>query len=263
VLEIGPGLGHLTQHLAGAAQHVIAIEIDQSLIPALRYVLAKRPNVTLLHGDILQLDPGQLVAGRLGTGQLGTGQLGTGRLGAGRPIDQSTNYQSPNPHYKVVANIPYYITSAIIRRLLEAALKPRLIVLTVQLEVAQRMVAQPDDMNLLAVSVQFYGVPRIMTRIKASAFYPAPDVDSAVVRIDLFDAPQIDVGDVDQFFAVVKAGFSQKRKQLHNALRAGLGCSAAEIDQTLKSAHIDPKRRAETLTLEEWARIAEGMMAAR
>ncbi len=258
ILEIGPGLGHLTQHLARAAQHVVAVEIDQSLIPALRYVLADRPNVTLIHGDILQLDPGELV----------TGQLGTGQLGTRRPIDQLTNRpvdQSTNPQltYKVIANIPYYVTSAIIRHLLEAALKPEMIVLTIQLEVAQRIVAQPDDMNLLAVSVQLYGEPRIMTRLKAGAFYPAPDVDSAVVRIDLFDEPRVKVADVDTFFAVVKAGFSHKRKQLHNALSAGLSRSAAEVDRLLKSAQIDPKRRAETLTLEEWARIAEGMKAAR
>lgn len=256
VLEIGPGLGSLTQHLANAAGHVIAVEIDQSLIPALRFVLADRSNVTLIHGDILQLDPGELVVGQLVTGQLVTGRL----------VDQSPNLQSSvdqlTDHrltYKVIANIPYYITSAILRHLLEAAIKPKLIVLTVQLEVAQRIVAQPDDMNLLAVSVQFYGTPRVVHRIKADAFYPSPDVDSAVVRIDLPDKPPIEVADVDAFFAIVKAGFSQKRKQLHNALKAGVGLPGKKIDQVLQSAAIDPKRRAETLTLEEWGKIADGI----
>ena len=256
VLEIGPGLGNLTRHLANAARHVIAVEIDRSLIPALRFVLADRSNVTLIHGDILQLDPGELV----------TGQFVTSQLVTGRRVDRSPNLRSSvdplTDHrltYKVIANIPYYITSAIIRHLLEATIKPKLIVLTVQLEVAQRIVAQPDDMNLLAVSVQFYGTPRIVQRIKAGAFYPSPDVDSAVMRIDLPDQPPIEVADVDAFFAIVKAGFSQKRKQLHNALAVGLSRPHEQIDRVLKGVRVDPKRRAETLTLEEWGKIAEEM----
>ena len=130
-------------------------------------------------------------------------------------------------------------------------------VLTIQLEVAQRIVAQPDDMNLLAVSVQFYGTPRLMQRIRAGAFYPPPDVDSAIVRIDVPDQPRVTVKDVETFFEVAKAGFAQKRKQLHNALRAGLGRSGEEIDQALQAAQIDPKRRAETLTIEEWGRLSD------
>lgn len=228
VLEIGPGLGSLTQHLSDAARYVVAVEIDRRLIPPLRSVLAGRSNVTLVEGDILQLDPAQLL------------------LSAGGAVE----------HYKVVANIPYYITSAIIRHLLEAAIKPQLVVLTVQREVAQRIVALPGDMNLLAISVQFYGTPRIVERIQASAFYPSPGVDSAVVRIDLTDQPRVPVDDVDTFFKVVKAGFSQKRKQLHNSLAAGLSLTHDQIAQLLSEAAIDPKRRAETLTLEEWARLA-------
>ncbi len=244
VLEIGPGIGNLTQHLASVAQHVIAVEIDRQLMPLLRSVLAGRANITLIHGDILQFDPAALLESAM--------RLPDDEIRA-RP-DYRTQ---PLPHYKVVANIPYYITSAIIRHLLERAIKPKLIVLTVQLEVAQRMVAQPDDMNLLAISVQFYGTPRIVQRIKASAFYPAPTVDSAVVRIDLSGEPRVKVDDVDALFKVVKAGFSQKRKQLHNALKAGLHPSGVEIDRALELAQIDPKRRAETLTLEEWARLTE------
>lgn len=234
VVEIGPGLGSLTRHLAEAARHVIAVEIDRTLIPPLQAVVAEYPNVSIVHGDFLQLDPTTLLSNYL------------------------TNELS---HYKVVANIPYYITSAIIRQLLEAPIKPKLIVLTVQLEVAQRLIAQPDDMNLLAVSVQFYGLPRIVQRIKAGAFYPAPDVDSAVVRIDLPDEPRYTVPDVDAFFRVVKAGFSQKRKQLHNALRAGLALSSEKIAHALEAAQIDPKRRAETVTIEEWVRLTERMKA--
>jgi 16S rRNA (adenine1518-N6/adenine1519-N6)-dimethyltransferase len=230
VLEIGPGLGSLTRQLADVARHVIAVEIDRALIPPLRSVIATRSNVSIVEGDILQLDPTELLSNYLTTAL---------------------------PHYKVVANIPYYITSAIIRHLLEAAIKPRSIVLTIQLEVAQRIVAQPDDMNLLAVGVQFYGVPRIVQRIPAEAFYPAPDVDSAVVRIDLPDQPRVAVKDVDTFFKVAKAGFGQKRKQLHNSLTAGLPIKHEQIRQALNDVGIDPKRRAETLTLEEWTKLSD------
>jgi 16S rRNA (adenine1518-N6/adenine1519-N6)-dimethyltransferase len=233
VLEIGSGLGSLTRQLADAARQVIAVEIDRALIPPLRSVLATRSNVSIVEGDILKIDPTNLLS----------------------------NYPTAAlTRYKVVANIPYYITSAIIRHLLEADIKPRLIVLTIQQEVAQRLTAQPDDMSLLAVSVQFYGVPRIVQRIPAEAFYPAPDVDSAVVRIDLPDQPRINVRDVDAFFKVAKAGFGQKRKQLHNSLAAGLPIKHEQIMQTLSDVGIDPKRRAETLTLEEWAKLSDQLI---
>jgi 16S rRNA (adenine1518-N6/adenine1519-N6)-dimethyltransferase len=264
VVEIGAGLGGLTRHLAAAARHVVAVEIDQSLLPALHAVLAREayPNCSIVHGDILQLDPAKLV-----TAQLGTGQLVTGQLVTGQPVNRSTSQlidqlpidQSTFLHYKIVANIPYYITSAIIRHLLEAALRPKTLVLTMQLEVAQRLVAQPDDMSLLAVSVQFYGVPKIVQRIEAGAFYPAPEVDSAVVRIDLPDAPLFPAVKAEAFFKVAKAGFGQKRKQLHNALKAGLGLPGEQIDAMLTAAGIDLKRRAETLSLPEWVKLTEGM----
>ena len=232
VLEIGPGLGSLTRHLADVARHVVAVEIDRTLIPPLRLAVADRSNVSIVAGDILQLDP----------------------------TESLSHYLTSEPHsrrYKVVANIPYYITSAIIRHLLETEVKPQAIVLTIQSEVAQRIIAQPDDMNLLAVSVQFYGTPRIVQRIPAGAFYPAPDVDSAVVRIDLPDQPRVVVKDADMFFKVAKAGFGQKRKQLHNSLVAGLPLKHAQIRQALTEVGIDPKRRAETLTLEEWGRLSD------
>jgi len=230
VLEIGPGLGSLTRHLSDAARHVIAVEIDRTLLPPLRSVLSTRSNITIIEGDILKLDPTKLL---------------------------SDYWTSALPYYKVVANIPYYITSAIIRHLLEAELKPQAIVLTIQLEVAQRIIAQPEDMNLLAVSVQFYGEPRIVQRIPVEAFYPEPDVESAVVRIDLPDRPRVNVRNVDMFFRVAKAGFGQKRKQLHNSLAAGLPIKHEQIVQALNNVGIDPKRRAETLTLEEWERLSD------
>ncbi len=227
VLEIGPGLGTLTRRLAQNAGRVVAVEIDRNLIPALRFALAAHANVTLIHGDILQIDPASLFSGP--------------------------------PSYKVVANLPYYVTSAVIRHLLEATPRPSRLILTMQLEVAQRLIAAPGDLSLLAVSVQFYGKPSIVARVKAGSFYPMPQVDSAVVRIDAHDRPPVDVRDVEQFFAVAKAGFGQKRKQLHNALKAGLPLSPETIGAALGRAHIDPRRRAETLSLQEWAILANAL----
>ncbi len=158
--------------------------------------------------------------------------------------------------YKVVANLPYYITSAVLRHLLESMPRPERVVVTVQKEVGQRIVAGPGKMSLLAVSVQFYGQPALVHHIPAGAFYPPPKVDSAVVRIDTFVQPAITGVDVKSFFKVVKAGFGQKRKQLKNSLAAGLHRPASEIVKLMKQANIDPSRRAETLSLAEWERLA-------
>ncbi len=222
VLEVGPGLGSLTRYLARAAGRVVAVELDAALIPVLEDVLRETPNVELVHGDILKLDPARLM-----------GQGG----------------------YFVVANIPYYITSNLIRHLLEAPLKPQRLVLTVQREVAERISAGPGDMSLLALGVQVYGQPKIVTRIPAGAFYPPPTVDSAVVRVDLYPEPLIPAAQIDTFFRLAKAGFGQKRKTMRNALSAGLGIPPAEVAALLEKAGIDPQRRAETLSLEEWKRL--------
>lgn len=226
VLEIGPGLGALTCHLAADARRVIAVELDQRLIPVLHHNLDDRENVQIIHGDILHLDPAKV--------------LPTG--------------------YKAVANIPYYITSALLRHLLEADVCPSLMVLTVQEEVARRIVAGPGDMSLLAVSVQFYGRPRIVARLKAGAFYPKPKVDSAVVQIDMRAGARSaqDVRDVELFFRLARAGFGQRRKQLRNALASGLALPHKEVETALAAAGIDPRRRAETLSVDEWAALVEG-----
>jgi len=222
VLEIGPGLGGLTRHLAGRARQVVAVEVDGDLLPPLREVLASHPNVRLVHGDILALDPAEWLA---------------------------------SPGYLVVANIPYYITSALIRHLLEARTRPRRLVLTVQREVAERITASPGEMSLLALSVQLYGQPRVVAHIPAEAFYPAPKVDSAIIRTDLYPAPIIPETHIPGFFRLAKAGFSQKRKTLRNALSGGLACEPAQAEQLLRAAGLDPQRRAETLSLVEWGKL--------
>ncbi len=154
-----------------------------------------------------------------------------------------------------MANLPYYITSAAIRHVQEANPPPQRIVLTVQREVAERIVAAPGELSLLAVSVQFYGRPRIVARIPAGAFVPPPKVDSAVVRIDTHPAPPVEVADVEAFFRVVRAGFGQKRKQIKNSLAAGLGLPGGVAAAALDRAGIDPQRRAQTLSLAEWASL--------
>ncbi len=224
VLEVGPGLGSLTRYLAAAAEQVIAVELDKRLIPPLEAVLAGYPNLHIVNGDILDLEPAELVSVQ---------------------------------DYLVVANIPYYITSALIRHLLEAQQRPRRMVLTVQLEVAQRICAGPGEMSLLSLSVQVYGAVQIAARIPAGAFYPVPGVDSAALRVDIYPQPIIPEKNIDVFFQLVKASFSQKRKTLRNSLAGGMGWKAQLAADLLEGAGIDHRRRAQTLSLQEWKRISE------
>jgi len=282
VLEIGAGLGTLTGRLAQCAGHVVAVELDQRLIPVLEHVLSGLDNVTLVQGDILALDPATILQAQIANRKSQIGKSAN-RKSANRQIRKSqigksanqqiSNLQLPvaspqspasyllHPasciHYKVVANLPYYITSAVLRHLLEASLKPQRMVLTVQREVAERIVARPGQMSLLAVSVQFYGQPKLMFRIRPGSFYPSPEVESAVVRIDLHAAPPVPVEDTAAFFRVVRAGFAQRRKQLRNTLAAGLRRSPEEVAARLREAGVDPRQRAEALSLEEWARVAQ------
>lgn len=227
VLEIGPGLGTLTQALAKRTQQVVAVELDRQLVAILHDQLQTFPNVQIVFGDILALD----IAGLLAA---------SGSLGCA---------------YKVVANIPYNITSAVLRHLLEASIRPQLIVLMVQKEVAQRITAGPGDMSLLSVSVQFYGRPRLMHRVPARAFYPVPKVDSAIIRIDPHPQLPLAPEEIELFFTVVRAGFGQRRKQLHNSLVHGLAISAESVAGALEHAGVDGERRAQTLGVPEWVAL--------
>jgi 16S rRNA (adenine1518-N6/adenine1519-N6)-dimethyltransferase len=224
VLEIGPGLGSLTRYLASSAREVIAIELDADMIPPLRAVLMPYPNVRIKQGDILKTAISEIIH---------------------------------QDDYLVVANIPYYITSAIMRHLLESDPKPRRIVLTIQKEVAERICANPGDLSLLALSVQVYGKPSIAAVIPAAAFHPAPKVDSAILRVDIYPQPLIPSETLPTFFKLTKAGFGQKRKTLRNSLSAGLHISTKESETMLTSAGIDFMRRAETLSIEEWKELCE------
>ncbi len=260
VLEIGPGKGVLTEALAERAGCVVAVELDHRLIESLRQRFADRPHVHIVHADILEHAPDALVAACSVDGE-------TERRGDGATISQSPNLQSPisNPQspisYKVVANLPYYITNAALRHLLEAAHPPSLAVLMVQWEVAQRICAQPGDLSILAVSVQFFAEPRLVQRVPASAFSPRPKVDSAILQLTTRPRFAVEV-EPALFFRVVRAGFGQKRKQLQNSLAAGLHLDKAAVQVWLEDAHVDPARRAETLRLEEWGELCQTIPAA-
>jgi len=224
VLEIGAGLGSLTVLLAQSARSVVAVEIDRELIPPLQKALEKYPNIHVVHGDILRQNPDSL---------------------------------GLEARYLVVANIPYYISSAILRHLLTAKQKPTRMILTLQKEVAERVCATQGKHSLLSLSVQVFGDPRLAGIIPAGSFLPAPEVDSAVLVIDLFPQPAIPEEDLDRFFSLAKAGFSQKRKTLRNSLSGGMRISTQEAETLLGNAGLDPMLRAEALSLEAWGKLVQ------
>ncbi|MBT9149023.1 MAG: Ribosomal RNA small subunit methyltransferase A [Dehalococcoidia bacterium] len=223
VVEAGPGLGVLTEELVGIARRVVAIEIDHRISSILTERFSHLTNIVILNNDVLQFAPGEFFADQLPT---------------------------PDFNYKVVANLPYYIASPTIRHFLEAAIKPRCMVVMVQKEVAESIVASPGRMSILSIGVQIYGKPEIVDYVPAQSFYPVPKVDSAIVRIDVYCRPVVEI---EGFFQVVRAGFSAPRKQLRNALAQGFSIPPIAAAVLLNRSGISPRRRAETLSLEEWA----------
>ena len=231
VLEIGPGLGVLTDALAARAGSVVAVEVDAAMREVLMTTGALHGNVRVVAGDFLSSAPEEL---------LGLDAACHGRLQG----------------YKVVANLPYQITSAALRHMLEARVIPERVVVMLQREVGERIMARPGAMSILAVSVQYYGRPSLVSSVPAAAFYPRPKVDSVVLRLDTYSEPPVDVPDAATLFRVVRAGFSQKRKQLRNSLASGLELSTSQAFELLQCAGVDPRRRAQTLALDEWAALA-------
>lgn len=237
VVEIGPGFGVLTVALAQNAGQVFSIEIDASLLPVLDVTLAEYPNVQVIHADALKVNIDTLIQEKTG------GKFG---LGA-RP-------------YQIAANLPYYITTPIIMGILEAGYSFERMVVMVQREVANRMMAAPGskDYGALSVAVQYYTIPELVTPVPAGSFYPPPEVESAVVKLTRRNQPAVQVRKPKKFFAVVKAAFGQRRKTLLNALSSGtLGKTKVELEEILNKIDIDPGRRGETLSLQEFAAIAE------
>ena len=224
VLEVGPGIGTLTQGLAQSGADVTAIELDRRLLEVLDTTLASYDNVRIVHGDVLKLD-----------------------------VPTIMNHKP----FKVVANLPYYITTPIIMSLLESKLPIERLVVMVQKEVALRMVAKPGtkDYGALSVAVQYYTEPDIVLDVPPKSFLPAPAVTSSVIRCVLRDKPPVDVIDEKLFFRVVKAGFAQRRKTFSNTMKT-TGLSKNRIEELLAKANIDGQRRGETFTLQEFADVA-------
>lgn len=229
VLEIGPGIGTLTQGLAQSGANVTAIELDTRLLEVLDTTLAQYNNVTIVHGDVLKLD-----------------------------VPSIMNHEP----FKVVANLPYYITTPIIMSLLESRLPIERLVVMVQKEVALRMVAKPGtkDYGALSVAVQYYTKPDIVLDVPPKSFLPAPAVTSSVIRCVLRDKPPVDVVDEKLFFRVVKAGFAQRRKTFANTMKT-TGLSKDRIEELLAKANIDGQRRGETFTLQEFTDVANAWAA--
>lgn len=229
VIEIGPGIGTLTQYLAEAAGSVIAVEIDNNLIPILEDTLSEYPNASVIHGDILKVDLNKLVMEK----------------NQGKPV-------------KVVANLPYYITTPIIMELLESHLPIDSITVMVQKEVADRMEVGPGtkDYGALSLAVQYYSSPKIMINVPKTCFIPQPNVGSAVIRLTLHDNPPVKVSDEALLFQIIRASFNQRRKTLVNSLSNGGICNKEVIVLALQHMGLSESIRGEALTLEEFAQLS-------
>jgi 16S rRNA (adenine1518-N6/adenine1519-N6)-dimethyltransferase len=221
VLEIGPGLGVLTRGLVKRAGRVVAVELDPILAGLLPRLVSSPERLDLHQADVLELD-------------------------------LSTVLRGP---YKVVANLPYHITSPVLRMMLTTANKPKVMVVMVQKEVADRIMAKPGDTSLLSIMVQLYSRVSVVTQVPAGAFFPEPKVDSTVIKLEIYDKLPVEVDDPEAMLKIVAAGFSRRRKQLHNSLSEGLWFPAGGVMELLSDAGIDPSRRAQTLTIEEWAQL--------
>jgi len=232
VLEVGPGLGTLTQELAKKAKKVIAVEKDKQMNEVLKETLKDFDNIEIVEGDILKI------------------------------LKQKPSILK-NSKYKVVANIPYYLTSPLIRMLLESDNPPEEIVLMIQKEVAQRITAQPPKMNLLAISVQFYAQPKTISYISKASFWPEPKVDSAIIRITPHPSVILRAKPEEshqRFFKIVKAGFSSPRKQLANNLSEKLKIDKEKIKTALAECELNPQARAESLNVEDWKKLSSDLI---
>ena len=231
VLEIGPGIGTLTQYLAEAAKSVTAVEIDDKLIPILEKTLADYDNVKVIHGDILKQDIAALFEGK---------------------------------HFKIVANLPYYITTPIIMNLLESRVPADSITVMIQKEVAERMMASPGtkDYGALSLAVQFYAEPYLAANVPPNCFMPRPNVGSAVIRLKRLETPPVQVKDEQLMFKLIRAAFNQRRKTLANAVKnfEGLKFTREEVENGIKSIGLDERIRGEAMSLEQFAKLADALV---
>ncbi len=231
ILEIGPGIGTLTQGLCKRAKKVLAVELDKRLIPILEDTLSIYKNLEIINGDILKID-----------------------------LEKLLKEKFENEKIKVVANLPYYITTPIIMKLLEERLNIEKIVVMVQKEVAERMKAKPGskDYGALSIATQYYSKPQIIVNVPKNVFMPRPNVDSSVILFDVYDKPPIEVLDEKLMFMVVKAAFGKRRKTLSNSLSSGnLGISKKQVVEVLNMVNINPKLRGEVLDIKDFAKISD------
>ena len=231
VLEIGAGPGGLTEELAKRGATVVAVEIDEELAAATRARLCAYDRLHVLAADILDFAPGELL--------------------------HEAGVAPSDARYVAVGNLPYYITQPIVRRLLESDPAPARIVVLVQREVAQRMVGGPGHESLLSLSVKVYGVPRLLFDVPSTAFWPPPKVQSAVVEITRLDRPAVDLPpeELAVFFHLLRAGFAQPRKQIHNVFPEELGLEPPQVREVIESVGLDPVARAQHLDLADWERL--------
>ena len=230
VVEIGPGLGILTEELARRGASIVAVEVDAKLVALLRKRLADFPDVRIVRADILKVTPRQL-------------------------LREDLPASDPARSYKVIANLPYYITSPVLSHFLEAQPRPSEMVVMVQKEVGETIAAAPGKMRSISVKTQFYSKPVIVSYVPAASFYPPPKVDSVVLHLDVYSQPPMELSDVSGFFDIVMHGFSSPRKQLRNSLAHSLQLPPDQLASLLEKAGIEAKRRAETLSLQEWREL--------
>ncbi|RJQ13532.1 ribosomal RNA small subunit methyltransferase A [Candidatus Parcubacteria bacterium] len=227
VLEVGPGLGTLTQKLAEKAGLILAIETDGGLVKELKNNLGKNKKVVILEGDILK--------------------------------ENLNNLGLKNLNYKLVANIPYYITSKIIKKFLSQEPRPLKLVLMVQLEVAKRIVAKEPHLSILALSVRFFGEPKFIMKVPKNSFWPKPKVDSAIITVDVFDK-DVDPKIEGVFFKLVRAGFAKKRKKLTNSLEITLGIPKEEVLKLLEGLGLGKNTRAQEISLSQWIKLTQQLL---
>ncbi len=240
VLEVGPGLGILTEQLAQRVKKVIAVEKDKKMAQTLKEILKDYQNVEIIQGDILTI-------------QIQGLPLRITSLAKGKGVSERTTLELKR--YKLVANIPYYLTSPLIRLFLESRTPPQLMALLIQKEVAQRICAQPPRMSLLAVAVQFYSQPQVISKVSKKCFWPQPKVDSAIIKI-IPRRPVVASQEArKRFFQIVKAGFSSPRKQLANNLFQKLNLDRQKIKKALTEYGLNPQARAENLSVKDWLKF--------
>jgi 16S rRNA (adenine1518-N6/adenine1519-N6)-dimethyltransferase len=244
ILEIGPGIGNLTRLLCERAGFVLSVEKDPKFLPVLKAIKKEYKNFWYEIADALEFDF-----------QRGFREQGRGVIEQNEPPPLT-----PHP-YKVVANIPYFITGKILKMLMTAKHKPTSITILTQKEVARNIIAKAGELSVLAISVQLYGEPKIIQIVQAKSFYPAPKVDSAVLQIKIFDKPKYEVADEKKFFKILKACFTGKRKQIHNTLKNNLMLSKEDVDRILSDTKINPAARPQELSIEDWIKLVNKITA--